>query len=329
MQLSATGTLQERNKQPSPMLPERTRKRRRKYNECANCYYRFEGIDNYCPNCGQENHSMNAPMRHVFRETLESIFHFDTKFWNTARLLIFKPGQLTAEFNAGHRVRYVPPIRLYFFISFVFFLLITAGLGLHSQKREKMMKGFSEGKSITIGSSTYSGAELEKLNRDNTNEQAEALLHSKGKKPDFISRFAVRQMAKFRGNGLHSFQHLFLKNVSLLMFVLMPLFALLLKGAHWRRHRHYVEFLVFSLHFHSFLFVLFSLLWLCTAFVTHPVFSWAAVVLPLLYLGVAVWRAVPQSTFKAAWKTVAVAGMYGLSLLVFFLATALVSMVLF
>lgn len=56
-------------------------------------------------------------------EALESIFHFDGKFFQNLVTLLFRPGRLTAEFNAGKRAAQVPPFRLYIFTAFVFFLL--------------------------------------------------------------------------------------------------------------------------------------------------------------------------------------------------------------
>ena len=37
--------------------------------------------------------------------------------------LIIRPGFLTAEYLLGRRVRYIPPLRLYIFISIIFFLI--------------------------------------------------------------------------------------------------------------------------------------------------------------------------------------------------------------
>ncbi|MCR5887866.1 DUF3667 domain-containing protein [Hymenobacter sp. J193] len=91
---------------------------------CANCGHAFqpEQPNEFCPSCGQQNHDLNVSFGHVLEETLEGIFHFDSKVFRTAGLLLFRPGQLTRRFMQGHRVGYVPPIRLYVFISFVFFL---------------------------------------------------------------------------------------------------------------------------------------------------------------------------------------------------------------
>ncbi|MFZ5544798.1 MAG: DUF3667 domain-containing protein [Pseudomonadota bacterium] len=44
--------------------------------------------------------------------------------WRTLKLLLFKPGQLTREYLAGRRRRYVLPLRIYLTASFLFFLIV-------------------------------------------------------------------------------------------------------------------------------------------------------------------------------------------------------------
>jgi hypothetical protein len=60
-------------------------------------------------------------------EALETVFHFEGKFFRNIVTLLFQPGRLTAEFNAGRRAAQMPPFRLYIFVSFVFFLLVSVG----------------------------------------------------------------------------------------------------------------------------------------------------------------------------------------------------------
>ena len=100
-------------------------KKRRKFTQCPNCGYIFREAENYCPNCGQENHDLNVPVKHLVEEFLEGTLHYDTKFWVTFKYLLFKPGLLTEKFNNGQRASYVPPFRLYVFISLIFFFMLA------------------------------------------------------------------------------------------------------------------------------------------------------------------------------------------------------------
>src|SRR5690606_13445027 len=100
-------------------------KKRRKFVQCPNCGHTFEEVNNYCPNCGQENHDLNVPVKHLVEEFFESTLHYDTKFWRTLKYLITRPGYLTEKFNLGQRASYVPPFRLYVFVSIFFFTTIA------------------------------------------------------------------------------------------------------------------------------------------------------------------------------------------------------------
>jgi hypothetical protein len=54
-------------------------------------------------------------------DSLEGFLHVDGKFFRTVRFLFTRPGFLTKEFNAGRRVAYTQPFRLYIFASLLYF----------------------------------------------------------------------------------------------------------------------------------------------------------------------------------------------------------------
>ncbi len=98
-------------------------KKRRKSETCPNCGADLPSPHNFCQICGQENHDLKVPFSHLVGEVIEGFFHLDTKLVETIKVMLIRPGQITKDFVEGRRARYVPPIRLYFFVSFVFFLL--------------------------------------------------------------------------------------------------------------------------------------------------------------------------------------------------------------
>lgn len=92
------------------------------HTHCLNCGTKLAGP--YCSACGQHDFDFHRSFGHVFLEALENIFHFDGKFFRNILTLLFKPGKLTAEFNAGKRASQVPPFRLYIFTAFFFFVWV-------------------------------------------------------------------------------------------------------------------------------------------------------------------------------------------------------------
>lgn len=97
---------------------------RRKSSTCLNCKKVLRPEDNYCPNCGQENNTLKIPVKHLVFEIFEDFFHFDAKIWNTIKASFTKPGRITIDYLEGKRVSYVPPVKFYVFVSFIFFLLL-------------------------------------------------------------------------------------------------------------------------------------------------------------------------------------------------------------
>jgi hypothetical protein len=90
---------------------------------CLNCNHVVD--QRYCPNCGQENTVSRKTFHHIFIHFFEDLTHYDNSFWKTIFNLFFKPAALTKAYMAGKRLSYLNPIRLYIFISFVTFLMIS------------------------------------------------------------------------------------------------------------------------------------------------------------------------------------------------------------
>ncbi len=96
-------------------LPERKEK------NCLNCGASV--IGRYCHSCGQENIEPKETVWHFVSHFINDITHFDGKFFTTLKDLIFKPGFLSKEYVKGKRARYLNPIRMYLFTSFIFFFI--------------------------------------------------------------------------------------------------------------------------------------------------------------------------------------------------------------
>ena len=91
---------------------------------CLNCGNTVG--ERYCTHCGQENLEPKETVGHLVRHFFEDITHFDGKFFTTLKDLIVRPGFLTREYVAGRRVAYLNPIRMYIFISAIFFVTLFA-----------------------------------------------------------------------------------------------------------------------------------------------------------------------------------------------------------
>jgi Protein of unknown function (DUF3667) len=92
---------------------------------CENCGAELQG--HWCAVCGQPAIEYRRSFRHVVADLLNEFLNWDSKFFATIALLIFKPWRLTNEFLAGKRVRYANPLRLYLLASILFFFAVNFG----------------------------------------------------------------------------------------------------------------------------------------------------------------------------------------------------------
>ena len=88
--------------------------------QCENCATALQGP--YCHVCGQHAHNPLRSFGHAVEEVLESFWHLDGRLFRTLRDLCV-PGRLAANFLAGHRARYVPPLRLFLVLSVLTFFV--------------------------------------------------------------------------------------------------------------------------------------------------------------------------------------------------------------
>lgn len=127
----------------------------RKEKDCLNCGTIVQG--RFCQNCGQENIVTHQNFWSLSKHFIYDIFHFDGKFFDTLRFLLFKPGLVAKEYASGKRMKYLDPIRMYLFTSAVFFLILFSfsninkdvdafedSINLSNQDRREMAEKYQE-----------------------------------------------------------------------------------------------------------------------------------------------------------------------------------------
>ena len=91
---------------------------------CENCGALLTG--EFCAKCGQHAIDYRRSIFRVLLDAADSFLNWDTKFLHTMNQLLIHPWQLTNDFNAGRRARYVHPLRLYLIASIVFLLATSS-----------------------------------------------------------------------------------------------------------------------------------------------------------------------------------------------------------
>ncbi len=106
---------------------------------CPNCGKPLIGP--YCAICGQPHNTHRRSLGHLAHEFVKDIASFDSRILRTIRALLWEPGELPKAFREGRTQRYVPSVRLYLFVTLLFFLFLSAsglafiqlGLQVHSE----------------------------------------------------------------------------------------------------------------------------------------------------------------------------------------------------
>lgn len=261
---------------------------------CKNCKTVFSGY--YCPECGQSEKEFNRPFSIVFYDFLGNVFAFDTRFWKTFINLIFRPGFLTEQFFAGRRIRYAPPMRFFIFASFVLFLLLqiftnrqlnsvlygpvnqdenvemdsveiavadSAISGTPDEIHQELAENLPDNGVLKFANSNIE-LDLSELSdartlKDALDVLAQQMEQNLATETDPEKRAKLIEYINLARSPQQVVTRL-LKYLSWAFFLLLPVFALILKLFYVRRKQYYIRHLIFSIHFHSFIFLMFILI---------------------------------------------------------------------
>lgn len=260
------------------------------HTHCQNCGAELRGA--FCHQCGQHDFDFHRSFGHVFFETLESFFHFDEKFFRTIITLLFEPGRLSADFNAGKRASQMPPFRLYLFVSVLFFFIAFLG-GDHSrgdpiildppassetakeagQDIAKAREQLDDAAASTRVVAPASGmpAVSVPVEPPSAAEPAsspdQSKRHPSGRKipgklkdnkgeglDDAFSRY-LTERGKYAYEHRHELQEAVIHAVPKLLLFCLPLFALFTRVLFRRTGYVYLQHLIVALHFHTFVYL--------------------------------------------------------------------------
>ena len=94
-------------------------------NSCTNCSSPL--VDVFCARCGEKQPNQHdLTVGHFAHDVVHELIHLDSKLFRTLKELMVKPGQLTAEYFAGRKKRYIAPIRLFLTLFAVTFIAYSA-----------------------------------------------------------------------------------------------------------------------------------------------------------------------------------------------------------
>jgi hypothetical protein len=260
---------------------------------CQNCSAPLTGP--FCAQCGQHDVDYHRGFHHLFHDLLENLFHFEGKFFVTVAWLLVKPGRITLEFLAGRRASQLNPLRFYIFVSVLFFVglsLLNHGHLVDIPRKDvdklqlDLNRQVQTTKDLTADFTAEEKAELirrlveaGKTDGKVTQARDAAIADIRAARPmpaipgtdglptragpktkvriDRSSWLGESLAHKLSSGELtvsaiwDAIEH----RIPTLLFLGVPLFALLLKLFYIRSGKFYVEHLIFSLHLHTWLFL--------------------------------------------------------------------------
>jgi hypothetical protein len=256
----------------------------------------------------------------------------------TLGALVGQPGRLTAEYIEGRIVRYIAPFRLYLVSSVLFFLALSfwssrmldqvrygdgpetrvtatdaaaardamaeldtldlppearAALATAQAALADGVAQESADTGVVVAPGAAAPGQLQPWARNlevNTGNPARDSV--------FRARIVERYGYLPPAQALRRFLPDYISYVPHTVFVLLPIFALLLKALYARRRRYYAEHFVFALHTHAFVFLMFLLMLLARHWIVTTILSlWIFV-----YIWMAMKRVYAQGWFRTTVK---------------------------
>jgi hypothetical protein len=197
---------------------------------CPSCGHNSKG--RFCSACGEDKgRSKDYSLLGHLGETFKVITSIESGFLRSFAALITKPGLLTSEYFAGRRQPFLKPLQLFLFCNIAFFL-VQSFTGFNT---------LSTPLSIHMSQLPYSSYARQKVNRTVIERRTT------------LNEYRVR------------FDATIATQAKTLVFLMIPMFALLLQLLYWRAGRYFVEHLVFATHFYSFFLLLLSAALLVTS----------------------------------------------------------------
>jgi len=188
---------------------------------CKNCSTKFQG--KFCPNCGEKVlTNSDFKLKTFILQGLDVFTHLDSKFSKTFISLVKRPGELTLNNWEGLRIAFAKPIQLFFILNALFYLLnsSTVNFNIFNTPLNNQLKYFSY--------SEYAKTETDKIVEEN-NYTFNEYQTKFNEKSDNLSKS--------------------------LIFIMIPIQALLLWLFFYRKKPFYVQHLIFATHYFSFVLI--------------------------------------------------------------------------
>jgi len=217
---------------------------------------------------------------------LDNVFALDGKTPKTLAYLLIRPGFLSSEFLNGRINRYVNPVKLFWMSTLIFFAILISQFNISTENIKFNLQSKSTSNTDELPLDTIS-QKVDTVNIENNFIEQEKEIKIGGDQID------VEKLKQQLPDIFTLFKNYFTKYAPYIAFLLIPFFALFLALFFWRNKYYYVHHLIFTIHFHSFLWIYSSLLLIVNTLVSTQYPDWLNLLLffiPGIYLVFALHR---------------------------------------
>jgi len=319
-----------------------------KSDDCFNCGKELKEGENYCPDCGQKNTDLNISLGEISKEFAGDYFTFDSKFFVTLIPLLIMPGKVPKEYIDGKRVKHIPPLRIFIFLSFITFFLWgssfndeftnfggdnVGNLADSLTANEAFIDSINVADNIdlkiqgdTSANDTVLSTDLRYL-LNKENDPKEIVDSIAGDESEFLQKVIYQSLRMYQAEK-GTIKKYFMENISIVLLLVQPFFALLLKLVYIRRKNFfYIEHLVFSLYLHAFVLFASILLYVLTFYVDIDLLLMWFMLVFIIYLTLALKKFYGQRWVKTIFKSTIISFTYLMTMLpVFVLLYLFISM---
>lgn len=197
---------------------------------CLNCNAPLHGP--FCGACGQRAVPPDPTVRELAGDAWHELTGYDGRIMATLRGL-GRPGFLTREYIAGRRAQYLPPVRIYFIVSVLYFLIAAAAPEIGDG-----------GVRIDVTDSDRGSLNLTEEDRKQLLAEVET------------AAWYVRPMLRSILVDPAGFRARMFTILPRVAFALLPVFAAIVFVFY--RRQHFPTALVFAVHLHVFAFIVFG-----------------------------------------------------------------------
>lgn len=258
---------------------------------CTNCEAPLpEPRPNFCPECGQEANIKPPTVAEFAQQFSGTYFAPKGAMWQTLKLLLARPGELTAQYLNGRRRQYVLPLRLFGLATVVMLVVmrVVSVIELSVLDDPALAAALAQRPTQVSLELGFGRAGV-----------TEGRFYCEGLTPWLCQRLQVKLDMSTHDLLLQieRVSDRMARNAGLVMLVLLPAFAGVLTLLYRYRGMGYTEHLVFAMHLHAFWFLVVAVIMVAPMLLVLP-----GLLLIPAYAGLAFRRVYGGRAWGLVWR---------------------------